>query len=166
MRPVTETPQTDPLMAERFARLESRDAPHLWQTLGYRRVSHGEGTVTIGWDATPDYGFPTSAGYRVHGGMVTALLDTAMGGATWTVLGPDEVFLTADLRVEFHRATPVGPLTATGTVLKRTRRVAFCEAQLHDAEGRVLAASRCTQVVLPADGPAGRYGTDEDSARG
>ena len=25
---------------------------------------------------------------------MTALLDTAMGGATWTVLGPDEVFLT------------------------------------------------------------------------
>lgn len=149
---------------DRFTRLESRDAPHLWATLGYRRVSHGEGTVTIAWDATPEYGFPTAAGYRVHGGMVTALLDTAMGGATWTVLADDEVFLTADLRVEFHRATPIGSLTATGTVLKRTRRVAFCEAQLFDADGRVLAASRCTQILLPSDGPAGRY--DGDESRG
>jgi uncharacterized protein (TIGR00369 family) len=159
---------TEDRLAQRFARLESAGEPHLWQTLGYRAVHHGPGTATIGWDATADYGFPTAAGHRVHGGMVTAVLDTAMGGATWTVLDEDEVFLTADLRVEFHRATPVGPLTATGTVLKRTRRVVFVEAQLFDAEQRVLAASRATQVVLPADGPAGRYGAGDsgDLARG
>lgn len=154
---------TEDRLAHRFARLEESTEPHLWQTLGYRAVSHGPGTATIAWEATPAYGFPTAAGYRVHGGMVTAILDTAMGGATWTVLDADEVFLTADLRVEFHRATPVGPLTATGTVIKRTRRVAFVEATLFDAAGRALAASRCTQVVLPADGPAGRYGAGDDS---
>jgi hypothetical protein len=35
--------------------------------------------------------------------------------------------------------------------------VVFCSAELSDAAGTVLAASRCTQVVLPADGRAGRY---------
>ena len=156
---------TEERLAARFARLEESTEPHLWQTLGYRRVAHGHGTATIAWDATPAYGFPTAAGYRVHGGMVTAVLDTAMGGATWTVLDADEVFLTADLRVEFHRAVPMGELTAVGTVEKRTKRVAFCSAQLLDGDGRVLAASRCTQVVLPADGPAGRYGGG-DASRG
>ena len=154
---------TEERLAARFAQLESASDPHLWQTLGYRAVSYGAGSATIAWEATEAYGFPTAAGYRVHGGMVTAILDTAMGGATWTVLDADEVFLTADLRVEFHRAPPIGALTATGTVIKRTKRVAFCEAALLDPDGRVLAASRCTQVVLPADGPAGRYGAGDDS---
>jgi hypothetical protein len=42
--------------------------------------------------------------------------------------------------------------------------VVFCEAQLFDADQVLLAASRCTQVVLPADGIAGRY--DEPAADG
>jgi uncharacterized protein (TIGR00369 family) len=135
-----------------------RSGTHLWTTLGYRRVSWGEGSSAVAWDATPEYGFPTSSGTVIQGGLVTALLDAAMGGACWTVLDADEAFLTADLRVEFLRATRPGTLTATGTVVRRTRRVVFCEARLEDADGLLLAASRCTQVVLPADGPAGRYG--------
>ena len=142
-----------------------RSGTHLWTTLGYRRVSWGEGSSAVAWDATPEYGFPTSSGTVIQGGLVTALLDAAMGGACWTVLDPDQAFLTADLRVEFLRSTRPGTITATGTVVRRTRRVVFCEAQLHDADGLLLAASRCTQVGQPPTGPAGRYDTPaEDGA--
>jgi uncharacterized protein (TIGR00369 family) len=149
-----------------------RSGTHLWTTLGYRRVSWGEGSSAVAWDATPEYGFPTSSGAVIQGGLVTALLDAAMGGACWTVLDADQAFLTADLRVEFLRSTRPGTITATGTVVRRTRRVVFCEAQLHDADGQLLAASRCTQVVLPATGRAGRYdapaedGSPPEDARG
>ena len=149
-----------------------RSGTHLWTTLGYRRVSWGEGSSAVAWDATPEYGFPTASGTVIQGGLVTALLDAAMGGACWTVLDPDQAFLTADLRVEFLRSTRPGTITATGTVVRRTRRVVFCEAQLHDADGQLLAASRCTQVVLPATGRAGRYdepakdGSPPEDARG
>jgi uncharacterized protein (TIGR00369 family) len=151
---------------ERMARFddELRSGTHLWTTLGYRRLGWGEGTTSIAWDATPEYGFPTAGGPVIQGGLVTAILDAAMGGACWTVLDPDQAFLTADLRVEFLRSTRPGTVTATGTVVRRTRRVVFCEASLVDAEGQLLAASRCTQVVLPADGRAGRY--DEPAADG
>ena len=144
----------------RIARFEQslEEGVHLWTTLGYRRDAWGAGTTTISWDATPEYGFPTAAGTVIQGGLVTALLDAAMGGAAWTVLEDGEAFLTADLRVEFLRSTRPGTVSATGTVVRRTRRVVFCEATLADAEGKVLAASRCTQVVLPAEGRAGRYG--------
>jgi uncharacterized protein (TIGR00369 family) len=151
---------------ERMARFddELRSGTHLWTTLGYRRLGWGEGTTSIAWDATAEYGFPTAGGPVIQGGLVTAILDAAMGGACWTVLDADQAFLTADLRVEFLRSTRPGTVTATGTVVRRTRRVVFCEAQLVDAEGQLLAASRCTQVVLPADGRAGRY--DEPAADG
>ena len=68
------------------------------------------------WDATEDYGFPTNAGHILHGGMVTTLLDTAMGGACWTLLNEDETFLTADLRVEFFRSARPGLLRGEGRV--------------------------------------------------
>lgn len=92
----------------------------------------------------------------MQGGLVTALLDAAMGGACWSVLDADQAFLTADLRVEFLRPSTPGLLRATGEVLRRTRRAVFCTAELFDASGLLLAASRCTQVVLPAESRAGR----------
>lgn len=145
---------------ERFADVDSwgggDGGPHVWRTLGYRRTGWAPGESTVEWDAPVEYSFPTGNGPVVQGGLVTALLDSAMGGACWTVLDRHETFLTADLRVEFLRTARPGLLTATGTVVRRTRRVVFCAAELLDAHGNLLAASRCTQVVLPIDGPAGR----------
>jgi uncharacterized protein (TIGR00369 family) len=134
-----------------------RAGPHIWATLGYRRTELKPGSTTVEWDAPVDYCFPTASGPIVQGGMVTALLDSAMGGACWTVLDTEQVFLTADLRVEFLRTCRPGTLHAVGEVVRRTRRVVFCAATLYDADGVTLAASRCTQVVMPAEGPAGRY---------
>ena len=105
----------------------------------------------------PQYCFPAVGGPIVQGGLVTAMLDAAMGGACWTVLDRDELFRTADLRVEFLRTSRPGTLRATGEVVHRTRRVAFCAAELWDAAGKLLATSRCTQVILPASEAAGRY---------
>ena len=122
-------------------------APHIWRTLGYRGIEQGDGRSVIDWDATPEFCFHAPSGPIVHGGMVTTLLDTAMGGACWTVLGEDESFLTADLRVEFMRSARPGTLRAEGSVIQRSRGVAFCSADLYDAERTLLATSRCTQIV-------------------
>jgi uncharacterized protein (TIGR00369 family) len=79
--------------------------------------------------------------------MVTTLLDTAMGGACWSLLEERESFLTADLHVDFLRSSRPGTLRAEGRVIRRNRRVAFCTADLYDADGTLLASSRCTQVI-------------------
>ncbi|WP_375491588.1 PaaI family thioesterase [uncultured Jatrophihabitans sp.] len=127
--------------------------PGLWSTMGYRLDAWEVGTSTVSWEATQDYGFATSNGYVVQGGLVTAQLDSAMGGACWTVLDDTQIFLTADLRVEFLRSTPMGHLVAVGTVVRATSRVVFCAGELHldSPDGALLASARCTQVVLPAD---------------
>jgi uncharacterized protein (TIGR00369 family) len=144
-----------PIVAgERFASVGSfaqrgGDGDNLWRTLGFRRTRWGPGTSTVEWDATQAYGFVTAGGPVIQGGLVTAVLDSAMGGACWTVLDNDELFLTADLRVEFFRPTRPGTLRAEGRVVRRASRVVFCAAELFDTDGTTLAASRCTQVVLP-----------------
>jgi uncharacterized protein (TIGR00369 family) len=83
--------------------------------------------------------------------MVATVLDSAMGGACWTLLNSDEAFLTADLRVEFLRAARPGLLRAEGRVIRRARRVVFCEGELFDEDGALLATGRCTQILLSSE---------------
>jgi uncharacterized protein (TIGR00369 family) len=124
------------------------EGPHVWKTLGFRRVDVEPGKVVLEWDAPTDYSFPDGSGGRiVHGGLVSTILDSAMGGACWSLLDEHEHFLTADLRVEFMRAARPGTLRAEGKVVQRTRRVAFCSAELYDEDGTQLANARCTQVI-------------------
>jgi uncharacterized protein (TIGR00369 family) len=125
-------------------------SPHIWVTLGYRGVEQGDGVSIIEWDATPEYCFHAQSGPIVHGGMVTTLLDTAMGGACWSLMEEGEDFLTADLRAEFIQSARPGTLRAEGRVVRRNRRVVFCSADVFDAEGTLLASSRCTQIVRRA----------------
>ena len=142
-----------PIVAgERFADLgiftqRGGDGPNLWRTLGFRRTDWEPGGSTVEWEATPEYGFVTPAGPVIQGGLVTAILDSAMGGACWTVLNNDEVFLTADLRVEFFRPARPGTLRAEGRVVHRTKRIVFCAAEAFDPEGNIVAAARCTQIL-------------------
>lgn len=131
------------------------DGPHIWNTLGYQRVVWEPGRQAIEWKATEDYAFPTMTGYIVHGGMVSTVLDTAMGGACWTLLNHDQAFLTSNLNVEFHRATRPGLLRAEGRVVSKTKRAIFCTAELFDEDGRHTASARCTQIILPSES-AGR----------
>lgn len=138
---------------DRMARFddELRSGTHLWTTLGYRRLGWGEGTTSIAWDATPEYGFPTAGGPVIQGGLVTAILDAAMGGACWTVLDADSAFLTADLRVEFLRSTRPGTVTGHGH-----RRTTDAPGRLlRGAAGRRGGGAARREPVHPG-GPAGR----------
>ena len=131
------------------------DYPHLWRTLGFRRVVWEPGRQIVEWDATPEYGFPTNAGHIIHGGLVATILDTAMGGACWTLLDEPDTFLTADLRVEYLRSAKPGLLSAEGRVVRKARRVIFCASDLFQDDHHI-ASARCTQIVLPAGSSAGR----------
>jgi uncharacterized protein (TIGR00369 family) len=122
--------------------------PHVWRTLGYRLVDAGGESAIVEWDAGEEYTFPDSGDtVIVHGGLVTTLLDTAMGWACAMSLADGEGFLTANLHVEFFRPARPGTLRAEARVVERTRRVAFCAADLTDAGGQLLASARCTQVI-------------------
>jgi uncharacterized protein (TIGR00369 family) len=120
---------------------------HIWTTLGYREAPAEDGRVAIAWDAPLAYTFPTGERSIVHGGMVATILDSAMGMACFRTLGEHELFLTADLHVDFYRSALPGLLRAEGEIVHRTRSAVFCAATLTDADGRLLAAARCTQVI-------------------
>jgi uncharacterized protein (TIGR00369 family) len=119
-----------------------------WLTLGYRGLESDGTDTVIEWDAPEQYSFPDGQGGRIiHGGLVTTLLDTAMGGACIETLQSGERFLTADLRAEFYRPARPGTLRAAARVVRRTRGLAFCAAEVTDPGGKILASARCTQIV-------------------
>lgn len=111
------------------------------------------GRATLEWEPNENHGFPAGDGYIIHGGMVTAILDTAMGNATFTLLDMNEVFLTADLRTEFYRPTVPGPVRCEGWINHKTRRVIFAAAELFDGGGKLLAAGRATNLAIDLTDP-------------
>ncbi|MGA8297794.1 MAG: PaaI family thioesterase [Acidimicrobiales bacterium] len=122
--------------------------PHFWLTLGYRGLESNTERTVIEWDASADFSFDAGAeGRIIHGGLVASLLDTAMGAACFKALEDNERFLTADLRTEFYRPARPGTLRAVARVVRRTRGVAFCTADLTDSGERLIASARCTQIL-------------------
>lgn len=120
----------------------------IWAHLGWRLVEWAPGFGVLEWEPTSDHSFAAGDGWIVHGGMVTAILDTAMGWATWSLLNLNEVFLTTDLRSEFYRPTVPGLIRAEGRVVHKTKKITFVAAELFNQAGKLLAGGRATNLTL------------------
>ena len=78
-----------------------------------------------------------------------ALLDTAMGYAVATLVGPDGNFnVAAQMNVHFLEPVRAGTLSATATVRKRGKRLAVVEAEATDSDGRVVAIATASHSIL------------------
>ncbi len=83
----------------------------------------------------------------LHGGVVSALADTAGGAAAWSMLALGESVSTVDLTIDYLE--PAGldaPLVATATVSRRGRRM--CHVRVSVAQGeRVVAEGRAVYNI-------------------
>lgn len=86
----------------------------------------------------------------VHGGYAATLLDSACGCAVHASLAPEQAYTTLELKVSYHRAleSTTGPVDAEGKVISIGRRVAFAEARIVDAQGRLYASATSTCLVF------------------
>jgi uncharacterized protein (TIGR00369 family) len=115
--------------------------------LGFRIVAVEPGKVTI-------EGRPDERSYNllksVHGGWTAAVLDTAMALSNVTLLAADQTFTTIDIRINYLRPITVdtGVVTATGNVLQSGRRLAYVEAKLVDANGKLLAHGTGSLLIM------------------
>jgi uncharacterized protein (TIGR00369 family) len=89
----------------------------------------------------------------VHGGIITTLLDTALGSSVQSLLGAGRVATTMDLQTRFHRpvTVAVGKVFAVAHVVHAGRRTATSEAKLVDAQGTVYATGTSTLMILEDD---------------
>src|SRR5262245_59622400 len=88
----------------------------------------------------------------LHGGVIATLADTATGLAYRTGLAGGASALTSSLSATFLRPGGIGPVLARGRVVKRGSRFGYAEADVEDAEGRLLAKATATFTVLAARG--------------
>ena len=86
----------------------------------------------------------------VHGGMITTILDSAIGCAVQTTLPAGAMYTSIDIHVRFLRGVTLasGELTATGTVVHNGRRLASGEAVLQDQGGRICATATSSCMVV------------------
>jgi len=86
----------------------------------------------------------------VHGGIITTLLDNALGSAVQSVLPAGRVATTMDLHTRFHRpvTAATGKVFADAHVVHAGRRTASSEARVVDANGTVYATGTSTLMVL------------------
>ena len=118
--------------------------------LNFRIAAAEPGKVTI-------KGHPDERSYNllksVHGGWTAAILDTAMALSNLTLLGNDVTFTTIDIRINYLRPITVltGEVTATGSVLQSGRKIAYVEAKLVDAGGKLLAHGTGSLLIMPRE---------------
>jgi uncharacterized protein (TIGR00369 family) len=121
--------------------------PPIGRTLDFALVEVEEGRAVF--EGSPDERVYNPLG-TVHGGYAATLLDSACGIATHSRLAPGQSYTTLELKVAYHRAmtADTGVVRAEGTVISMGRRVAFAEAKLTDANGRLLASATSTLLVI------------------
>jgi len=125
--------------------------PPFMDLLGIRCVAVDPGAVTFEFDPAEYMYSPLG---NVHGGIVTVLLDSAMGCSFHSTLPAGVGYTTLELKVNFLKPVTagVGPLRAEGRVIHAGGRVATTDARLVDRDGKLFAHATSTLLILAPPG--------------
>ena len=120
-----------------------------WRNLGVDVLAAAEGYVRLRVPVRDE--LRNADGAPVHGGVISSLVDAAVGGALSTLHdfaagGVGQA--TLDLNVSFLGAVRGGGIVAEGRILKRGGSIAFSEAELRDDAGELVAKGRVTYMIL------------------
>ena len=127
--------------------LDGNRRPGIGVSLDFKLVDVQEGLVTF--EGTPGEHAYNPIG-SIHGGYAATLLDSACGCAVHSTLSATQAYTTLELKVSYLRAMTrdTGPVRAEGRIINVGRRVAFAEATLKDAKGKVYATATSTLLVI------------------
>ncbi len=91
----------------------------------------------------------------VHGGVVYALADHAMGGALTSVLGPGERCATLEIKINYLATASEGHLAAEARVVARTTRIGVLEARVRGDGDRMVALATGSFYIQNSRPPSG-----------
>lgn len=91
----------------------------------------------------------------VHGAVLFAMVDTAMGKAAMSVLPEGRFCASVEVQLRFVRpAHADGELVADVEVLKQGRHLVHLEGRVVDADSRLIATASATFAVIDLPGTA------------
>lgn len=135
------------MTTEEFITLLNTNAPPALRTLGGEVLEFNEdkNTATIKYNAgqalcNPDGG--------IQGGFICGMLDAAMANAVFCMLGELAIVATLEIKVSYLEVTRQGELFARGAITRTGKTITFLEAELRDADGKLLATASSTARVI------------------
>jgi uncharacterized protein (TIGR00369 family) len=139
--------ELDPRQLEELKERIRTSRFHQWA--GMKLVSVGGGEAELGMTLENHHFNPQRI---VHGGIIAAMADTAIGLALRSVLPAGTTHRTAQLNVHFLAKGEGNRLVGRGHSRHMGRRMGYGEAEVLDGSGNLLARASGTFIVLPAPG--------------
>ncbi len=90
----------------------------------------------------------------VHGGVYSAVIDTAAFWAVFCELEEGTGITSVDLKVNYLAPMKEGRLTAEGRSIKLGKSLGLAEAKVFDEKGKLVAYGSSTLIVIPGFGLA------------
>jgi uncharacterized protein (TIGR00369 family) len=113
--------------------LELRAKGTFWDYLGCKALEVAPDRTVIALDVEKKH---LNAMNIVHGGVLSSLIDNAMGLAVMSAM-PGKKTVTTNLNVHFVASLEIGTLTTTARVLHTTRSTLTVEATVVDQDGKL-----------------------------
>ena len=119
--------------------------------LRFRLVEHSDTAALVAMEAAPEFEQETGV---IHGGILTALADTAAVYCFMPRLAPDERMIGVELKINFLRPALVGrgDVTAKAAVVRRGRRLGVCDVDVYQGDSHI-AKGLFTYMFASASGP-------------
>jgi uncharacterized protein (TIGR00369 family) len=128
-------------------------APPVARLIGFRIVEVDRDRAVFRMVAEERHTNPMGT---LHGGVLCDIADAAMGCAFASTLEAGQSYTTLELAINFLRPVFQASLTATGRVVKRTRKTGLVECDVTDEQGRLVARAKSTCLVLEGEDAKGR----------
>jgi uncharacterized protein (TIGR00369 family) len=123
------------------------------ELLGMSLVSVEPGQAVLGYDTSEKHANTMGT---LHGGVLCAIADTAMGVAFFTVLKEEESLTTLELKINYLKPVWKGKLTANAKVIKRGKITGLVECDILDENSQLIARASSTYMAISGDQAANR----------
>ncbi|MBL8858849.1 MAG: PaaI family thioesterase [Planctomycetes bacterium] len=122
-------------------------APPITRLVGFALSSIEPGRVVFEFTAGEEHSNPMAG---THGGILTTVLDSAMGCAIATKLARGQGYTTLELKINFVRPVThaTSKLFGEGRIVHFGSKTATAEGYLRDAEGRLYAHATTTCLIF------------------
>jgi uncharacterized protein (TIGR00369 family) len=115
--------------------------------LGWRLLAldADRGTIRVEYTAASEFINPIGT---VQGGIITAMLDDAMGPVATAFLGGHHMAPTIEMKTNFLRPAMVGSLFVDACVVHRANNIIFLSGTMKDKDNRLIATASATARIF------------------